>query len=71
MSDFEVWEVDLLLVNDKTPLEEWLFYPVMPDRVAHIGERQKSIVLDWDKTLKNYRQDYSKRKSGICNRKRD
>ena len=62
VSDFEVWEVDSLLVNDKTPLEKWLPYPVLSDRVAHIGEQQKSIVLDLDGTLNNYRQDYPNEK---------
>jgi hypothetical protein len=62
VSDFDVWEVDSLLINGKTPLQDWLPYPVMSDGVVHIGERPKSVVLDWDKTLKTYRQDYPKEK---------
>src|SRR5205085_11544948 len=41
VSDFDVWEVDSLLVNGKTSMEEWLPYPVMSDRVANISERPK------------------------------
>jgi hypothetical protein len=62
VSDFEIWEVESLLVNGKTPLEKWLPYPVLSDRLVHIGERSKTAVLDWDKTNNNYRQDYPNEK---------
>ncbi|HJP93504.1 MAG TPA: hypothetical protein VJ875_16210 [Pyrinomonadaceae bacterium] len=62
VSDFDVWEVESLLVNGKTPLQDWLPYEVMSDRIVHISERPKQTSLDWDRTLKNYRQDYPNEK---------
>lgn len=58
VSDFEIWEVDSLLVNAKTPVEQWLPYPVLSDQSVHLGEREKMTVLDWDKKLGDYRRDY-------------
>jgi hypothetical protein len=56
--EFEVWEVDSILVNGKTPLQQWLPYPVMSDRLVHIKERPKKTLIDWDVTRNTYRQDY-------------
>lgn len=58
VSDFEVWEVDSLQVNGKTPLEEWLPFPVMSDRIVHIGDRQKQQNLDLDQNTNKKREDY-------------
>jgi hypothetical protein len=62
VTDFEVWEVDSLRVNGKTPLEEWLPYSVISDRVVHIGDRQKQTVLDLDKNTNKKREDYPNEK---------
>lgn len=62
VSEFEIWEVDSLLVNGKTHLQDWLPYEVISDRSVHIGDRPKQSSLDWDKALKNYRQDYPNEK---------
>ena len=60
--EFEVWEVDSLLINGKTPLEQWVPYAVMSDRLVRIGERPKITMIDWDATTHAYRQDFPKEK---------
>ena len=61
VGEFEVWEVRSLLVNGKTPVEQWLPYPVLSDQFAHFA-KAKLTSLDWDSTIHNYRQDYPNEK---------
>jgi hypothetical protein len=62
VSTFEVWEVNSLLVNGKTPVENWLPYKVTSDKSVHLGEHETSTSLDWDKKISNYREDYPNEK---------
>ena len=62
LSEFEVWEVDALLINGKTPLDQWVPYSVMSDRLVRIGEHPKIMMIDWDATIHDYRRDFPKEK---------
>lgn len=63
ISEFEVWEVDSLLVNGKTPVEEWLPYSVMSDRLVDIAyPNLKATSLNWDATINDYRRDFPNEK---------
>ena len=62
VNDYEVWEVDSLVVNGKAPLEQWLPYPVLSDQSVHLGSPLHPTSLDWDKRINNYRQDYPNEK---------
>ena len=55
VSEFEVWEVHSLLINGKTPLDEWVPYPVMSDRLVSIGDRPKITMI-------GHRQDFPNEK---------
>jgi len=51
--DMEVWEVDSLLVNGETPLNEWLPYDVLSSSRGTVKElfndtRDNEINLNWD-----------------------
>ncbi len=58
VSDFQIWEVDSLLVNGKTPVEKWLPYPVLSDQRVHLGRHENVTSLNWDTRVNGYRTDY-------------
>jgi hypothetical protein len=56
-SDFEVWEANKILVNGRTPLEEWLPYKTMSDQdTVSLTDRHTANTksLDWDSGSKDY-----------------
>jgi hypothetical protein len=58
IAEFEVWEVDALLVNGQKPVEQWLPYQVLSDQSVHLRRGENKTSLNWDKSINNYRQDY-------------
>jgi hypothetical protein len=56
----EFWEVSSLLVNGRTPLEEWLPYPTACDGKALIPGGTDWTNLDWDPARLASRTDYPK-----------
>lgn len=60
--EFEVWQASDILVNSKTPLEEWLPYNVMSTKEAVITDKVDEVPLDLNHNRTRQRTDYPKEK---------